>query len=147
MQNTPHNWSSHTLQCFPPVLLEYYQQNQVPKENKQQLKVVYEIAYCMILSQLTIRTSVIGYNLQNMVEEEYRNWNSMLSNEHELIEHFSMQGTPPLFLCIIWKMIIEQERINPLALKVIERIGAKSLANHLRKFCDFIVFEFANAGM
>lgn len=40
MQNTPHNWSTHTLQCFPPVLAEYFQQNQVPKENKQQLKVI-----------------------------------------------------------------------------------------------------------
>jgi mediator of RNA polymerase II transcription subunit 23 len=70
----------------------------------------------------------------------------MLSNERELIEHFSMQNTPSLFLCIIWKMLIESDRINPLAFKVIEQIGPKGLSNHLRKFCDFIVFEFANAG-
>ncbi|OXA58541.1 Mediator of RNA polymerase II transcription subunit 23 [Folsomia candida] len=120
MQNTPHNWSTHTLQCFPPVLAEYFQQNQVPKENKQQLK--------------------------NMVEEEYRNWNAMISNEHELIEHFSMQGNPALFLCIVWKMLIEAisetERINPLVFKVIERIGPKGLSGHLRKFCDYIICEF-----
>lgn len=39
MQNTPHNWSAHTLQCFPPILADYFHQNQIPKENKQQLKV------------------------------------------------------------------------------------------------------------
>lgn len=81
-----------------------------------------------------------------MVDEEYRNWNAMLNNEHELIEHFSLQGTTPLFLCIVWKMLIETDRINPSAFKVIERIGPKGLSNHLRKFCDFVVCEFANAG-
>lgn len=39
MQNTPHSWAVHTLQCFPPVLSEFFQQNSVPKENKQQIKV------------------------------------------------------------------------------------------------------------
>nr|CAD7258673.1 unnamed protein product [Timema shepardi] len=37
MQNTPHSWANHTLQCFPPVLNEFFQQNSVAKENKQQL--------------------------------------------------------------------------------------------------------------
>lgn len=41
MQNTPHSWAVHTLQCFPPVLSEFFQQNSVPKENKQQIKVIY----------------------------------------------------------------------------------------------------------
>jgi mediator of RNA polymerase II transcription subunit 23 len=74
-----------------------------------------------------------------MVEEEYRNWNAMLSNETELIEHFSMHGTPPLFLCIVWKMIIETDRIHPAAFKILDRIGPKGLSAHLRKFCDFVV--------
>jgi len=41
MQNTPHSWANHTLQCFPPVLNEFFQQNIVAIENKQQLKVCY----------------------------------------------------------------------------------------------------------
>lgn len=81
-----------------------------------------------------------------MVEEEYRNWNAMINNEKELIEHFSLQGTPPLFLCIVWKMILEKE-LNPVALKVIERIGPKGVSANLRKFCDYVVCEFAHAGM
>lgn len=40
MQNTPHSWAQHTLQFFPPVLNDFFQQNSVPKENKQQLKVI-----------------------------------------------------------------------------------------------------------
>jgi len=43
MQNTPHSWSTHVLQAFPPVLFDFFQQNQVPKENKQQLKVLSNI--------------------------------------------------------------------------------------------------------
>ncbi|ODN05213.1 Mediator of RNA polymerase II transcription subunit 23 [Orchesella cincta] len=120
MQNTPHSWSTHVLQAFPPVVYDFFQQNQVPKENKQQLK--------------------------NMVDEEYRNWNAMISNEKELIEHFASQGTPPLFLCILWKMVLETDRVNPVAPKVIERIGPKGISANLRKFCDYVVCEFANAG-
>lgn len=26
MTNTPHMWSQHTLQCFPPVLVEFFAQ-------------------------------------------------------------------------------------------------------------------------
>lgn len=81
-----------------------------------------------------------------MVDEEYRNWNAMISNEQELIEHFSLQGTPPLFLCILWKMVLETDRLNPVALKVIERIGPKGISANLRKLCDYVVCEFANAG-
>ncbi|XP_015604323.1 mediator of RNA polymerase II transcription subunit 23 isoform X1 [Cephus cinctus] len=118
MQNTPHSWAMHTLQCFPPVLSEFFQQNSVAKENKQQIK--------------------------KAVEEEYRNWASM-SNENDIIAHFSVPGTPPLFLCLLWKMILETDRISPIAYKILERIGARALSAHLRKFCDYLVFEFANS--
>lgn len=115
MQNTPHSWANHTLQCFPPVLNEFFQHNSVPEENKQQLK--------------------------KAVEEEYRNWASM-NNENDIIAHFSVPGTPPLFLCLLWKMILETDRITPIAYKILERIGARALSSHLRKFCDYLVFEF-----
>ncbi|XP_020291253.1 mediator of RNA polymerase II transcription subunit 23 [Pseudomyrmex gracilis] len=117
MQNTPHSWAIHTLQCFPPVLSEFFQQNSVANENKQQIK--------------------------KAVEEEYRNWKSM-SNENDIMAHFSVPGTPPLFLCLLWKMILDTDRINPIAYKILERIGARALSAHLRKFCDYLVFEFAN---
>lgn len=119
MQNTPHSWANHTLQCFPPVLNEFFQQNTVPLENKQQLK--------------------------KAVDEEYRNWLSM-NNENDIIAHFSVPGTPPLFLCLLWKMILDTDRITPIAYKILERIGARALSAHLRKFCDYLVFEFANSG-
>lgn len=115
MANTPHSWAQHTLQFFPPVLNEFFQANSVPKENKQQLK--------------------------KAVEEEFRNWASM-NNENDIIAHFSVSGTPPLFLCLLWKIILETDRINPIAYKILERIGARALSAHLRKFCDYLVFEF-----
>ncbi|KAJ8687549.1 hypothetical protein QAD02_023343 [Eretmocerus hayati] len=117
MQNTPHSWADHTLQCFPPILNEFFQQNSIPKEEKQQIK--------------------------KTVEEEYRNWVSM-SNENDIIAHFSVPNSPPLFLCLLWKMILETDRINPIVYKILERIGARALSAHLRKFCDYIVFEVSS---
>lgn len=118
MQQTPHSWSSFTLQCFPPLLSEFFQQYQVNKENKAQLK--------------------------RSVEEEYRKWKTM-SNENDIISHFSLQGSSPLFLCLLWKMLLENDRISPLAYKILDRIGARALSSHLRTFADFLVFEFANS--
>lgn len=89
MQYTPLSWSPYTLQCFPPVLSEFFAQNPVPMENKQLLK--------------------------KSVEEEYRNWVSM--DENDIIAHFSVAMNPPLFLCLVFKMIFETNQISPVAYK------------------------------
>uniref|UniRef100_A0A8D8DB44 Mediator of RNA polymerase II transcription subunit 23 n=4 Tax=Culex pipiens TaxID=7175 RepID=A0A8D8DB44_CULPI len=120
MTNTPHTWSQHTLQCFPPVLNDFFVQNSIPKENKQLLK--------------------------KSVDEEYRNWAGM-SNENDIISHFGAAGTPPLFLCLLFKMIVETDTISPVAYKTLERIGARALSAHLRKLCDYLVFEVSNSGV
>ena len=117
-QQTPHTWSSNTLICFPPPLAEFFNQNQPPKESKQQLKLA--------------------------IEEEYRQISTM--NPEEWLSHFSVPGSPPYFLCILWRMLLDTERIDPTAYTVIERIGARGLSSHLRTFCDFLVYEFANSG-
>lgn len=90
MQNTPHSWAQHTLQCFPTILSEYFMQHNTQKENKQLLK--------------------------KSVEEEYRNWTSM-TNENDIIAHFSVAVTPPLFLCLLFKMIFETDGISAVAYK------------------------------
>ncbi|CAG2102015.1 unnamed protein product [Medioppia subpectinata] len=120
MQSTSISWSSFTLQCFPNAISEFYQQFTTQKENKAQLK--------------------------RSVEEEYRKWKSM-SNENDVspqLKHFSLPGTPPLFLCLLWKMLLENDRINPIAYKILDRIGARALSSHMRTFADFLVYEFAN---
>lgn len=89
MQYTPLSWASSTLACFPPVLSEFFMQNPVAQENKQLLK--------------------------KSVEEEYRNWVSM--DENDIIAHFSVAMNPPLFLCLIFKMIFEKNVISPVAYK------------------------------
>jgi len=90
MQNTPHSWAQHTLPCFPNVLNEFFVQNSMPKENKPVLK--------------------------KAVEEEYRKWSSM-SNENDIIAHFSVAVTPQLFLCLLFKMIFETDGISAVAYK------------------------------
>lgn len=51
------------------------------------------------------------FNLKKNVEEEYRKWKSM-TKENDIITHFSVQGSPPLFLCLLWKMLLDTDHIN-----------------------------------
>ncbi|XP_078068990.1 mediator of RNA polymerase II transcription subunit 23 isoform X2 [Mustelus asterias] len=115
---TPHNWASHTLSCFPAPLQAFFKQNNVPQESR--------------------------FNLKKNVEEEYRKWKSM-TNENDIITHFSMQGSPPLFLCLLWKMLLETDHINQIGYRVLERIGARALVAHVRTFADFLVYEFSTS--
>ncbi|KAG8510882.1 Mediator of RNA polymerase II transcription subunit 23, partial [Galemys pyrenaicus] len=118
MSFTPHNWASHTLSCFPGPLQAFFKQNNVPQESR--------------------------FNLKKNVEEEYRKWKSM-SNENDIITHFSMQSSPPLFLCLLWKMLLETDHINQIGYRVLERIGARALVAHVRTFADFLVYEFSTS--
>ncbi|KAK2856375.1 hypothetical protein Q5P01_005110 [Channa striata] len=118
MTFTPHNWASHTLSCFPAPLQAFFKQNNVPQESR--------------------------FNLKKNVEEEYRKWKSM-ANENDIITHFSLQGSPTLFLCLLWKMLLETDHINQIGFRVLERIGARALVAHVRTFADFLVYEFSTS--
>ncbi|KAM7340716.1 hypothetical protein ACRRTK_001331 [Alexandromys fortis] len=118
MNFTPHNWASHTLSCFPAPLQAFFKQNNVPQESR--------------------------FNLKKNVEEEYRKWKSM-TDENEIITQFSVQGFPPLFLCLLWKMLLETDHISQIGYRVLERIGARALVAHVRTFADFLVYEFSTS--
>ncbi|XP_074000494.1 mediator of RNA polymerase II transcription subunit 23 isoform X6 [Numenius arquata] len=118
MSFTPHNWASHTLSCFPAPLQVFFKQNNVPQESR--------------------------FNLKKNVEEEYRKWKSM-TTENDIITHFSVQGSSPLFLCLLWKMLLETDHINQIGYRVLERIGARALVAHVRTFADFLVYEFSTS--
>lgn len=72
------------------ILQAFFKQNNVPQESR--------------------------FNLKKNVEEEYRKWKSM-TNENDIITHFSMQGSPPLFLCLLWKMLLETDHINQIGFR------------------------------
>ncbi|XP_074597338.1 mediator complex subunit 23 [Brevipalpus obovatus] len=116
MQSTPLTWSSFTLECFPSAVAEYYQQIGTTKENNSQLA--------------------------QSVDEEHRKWITM-NNDIDIINNFSVQNTPPLFLCLLWKMLLEDDRIDPIAFKILDRIGAKALSSHVRTLADYLVLEFS----
>ncbi|XP_074752433.1 mediator of RNA polymerase II transcription subunit 23 isoform X7 [Athene noctua] len=118
MSFTPHNWASHTLSCFPAPLQVFFKQNNVPQESR--------------------------FNLKKNVEEEYRKWKSM-TTENDIITHFSTQRSPPLFLCLLWKMLLDTDHINQIGYRVLERIGARALVAHVRTFADFLVYEFSTS--
>ena len=122
MQSTPLQWSSFTLNCFPPVMTEFFRQFQSNSDNRDALK--------------------------KSVEEEYKKWKAM-SNDNDKINHFSGPQASNLFLCLLWKMVLESDDLNnaipPVAYIILERIGARSLSIHLRYFADFLVNELAVA--
>lgn len=74
------------------LLQAFFKQNNVPQESR--------------------------FNLKKNVEEEYRKWKSM-ANENDIITHFSMQGSPPLFLCLLWKMLLEMDHINQIGFRFV----------------------------
>lgn len=41
-----------------------------------------------------------------------------MANENDIITHFSMQGSPPLFLCLLWKMLLETDQINQIGYRL-----------------------------
>ncbi|KAA0195993.1 hypothetical protein HAZT_HAZT000789 [Hyalella azteca] len=120
MNHTPHTWPTHTMQCFPRVIEEYYKQVPGPRDT---------------------------HNLKKEVDEEYCKWKSM-SNENDIIAHFSrQQQTSTLFLCLLFKMVLEQDRVPVEAYKVLERLGPRQLMSHIRTLCDFLVLEFSNCAL
>ncbi|XP_033121340.1 mediator of RNA polymerase II transcription subunit 23-like [Anneissia japonica] len=118
MSNTPHSWAQHTLECFPTALNQFFQQNPYNSENRSILK--------------------------RNVDEEYRVWKSM-SNEADLIKHFTAENRPPMFLCVLWKMLLQSDQLRPVIIKILENIGPRMISKHIRLFTDYLVFEFSNS--
>ncbi|XP_037090079.1 mediator of RNA polymerase II transcription subunit 23-like isoform X3 [Pollicipes pollicipes] len=118
MQATPHVWPRHTLELFPAPVRDFFNQYPSQRDDKQQLR--------------------------NRVDEEYRKYMSM-NNENDIITHFTIQGQHPFFICLLWKMLVETNRITPIAYKVLERGGPKALTVHLRTFCDYLIHVFSNS--
>lgn len=120
MNQTPHTWPTHTMQCFPSIIEDFYKQVPGPRDT---------------------------HNLKKEVEEEYRKWKSM-SNENDIIAHFSLsQQTSTLFLCLLFKMVLDTDRVPVEAYKVLERLGPRQLMSHVRTLCDFLVLEFSNSAL
>lgn len=118
VQATPHVWPRHTLELFPAPVRQFFSQHSPQRTDKQQLR--------------------------TLVDEEYRNLVT-ITNENDIINHFSMQGSQPVFVCLLWKMLVETNTILPIAYKVLERGGPRALPSHLRTFCDYLIHMFSTA--
>nr|XP_009858310.1 mediator of RNA polymerase II transcription subunit 23-like isoform X1 [Ciona intestinalis] len=131
MSATPHRWPQQTLACFPQSIQDFFNHSNVEPLNKKQLK--------------------------TNVEQEYIKWAPLLSadgmdsssssgsslTEADALNHFSQPGTPPYYLCLLWKVLFEEKKLSSTSYKVLERIGASQLSQHVRKFSDFLVYEFS----
>ncbi|XP_071964997.1 mediator of RNA polymerase II transcription subunit 23-like [Antedon mediterranea] len=118
MSNTAHSWAQHTLECFPTALNQFFQQNPYNSENRAILK--------------------------RNVDEEYRVWKSM-NNDADLVKHFTAENRPPMFLCVLWKMLLQSDQLRPVIIKILETIGPRMISKHIRLFTDYLVFEFSNS--
>ena len=73
-----------------------------------------------------------------MVNEEYRKYMSM-NNENDIIAHFTIQGPHSFFICLLWQMLLETNRITSIAYKSVRlpapgpvRTGAVDPPEHAR---------------
>lgn len=136
MEETPHRWASHTLKCFPRSLQIFYQHNQIECTNKETLK--------------------------NSVEDEYRKWGQVISkssqpgntntnsnaavSESDALAYFTMEGSPPFFLCLLWKILTSDRKPSLVCHNILTVIGRRKLSSHVRTFSDFLVHEFSLDG-
>ncbi|KAJ8033690.1 Mediator of RNA polymerase II transcription subunit 23 [Holothuria leucospilota] len=116
--NTPHNWASHTLKCFPSSLQQFFEQNMAQTENRAGLK--------------------------ELVDESFRNW-SALGTDQDKVAYFTGQGVSPFFLCIVWKILLETEHIPGIIVKILEQMGPGSMSAQIRCFADYLVQEFSTS--
>lgn len=116
---TPLSWSSSTLNFFPSIIKDFFARNASTKETDRA-------------------------QLRPAVEEEYRKWKAMV-NEDTLVAHFSQPNAPPLFICVLWKMLLDSDYLNPVVYRILDNIRIRTLSAHLRTFVDYLVYEFANS--
>merc|ERR550534_3022196 len=73
-------------------------------------------------------------------------------NEVELINSFagssssnssSSSSSSTTFLCVVFKILCEGDRLTPTICRVLERIGPRGFAAHLRTFADFLIAHFS----
>lgn len=120
-------WPKFTEDCFPSVIVSFYKEQQAEKKISREAE-----------TQNQINQTKVA------VEEEYRNWKLMLANEADLIKHFSATTTPPVFYCLLYKMLIEKESLGLNVYQILDNIGAKNLCTHLRTFTNYLLNEVVN---
>lgn len=120
---TPLSWSQVTLNFFPSVIKDFFIRNAPTRETDRA-------------------------QLRPAVEEEYRRWKAMANDQNALETHFSQPNAPPLFICVLWKMLLDSndtDYLNPVVYRILDSIRIRTLSTHLRTFVDYLVYEFANS--
>uniref|UniRef100_A0A6G1S8A1 Mediator of RNA polymerase II transcription subunit 23 n=1 Tax=Aceria tosichella TaxID=561515 RepID=A0A6G1S8A1_9ACAR len=117
---TPLSWSSSTLSFFPTLIKDFFTRNaQTKADDKAQLRLT--------------------------VEEEYKKWQAM-ANDETRIAHFSQPSAPPLFICVVWRMLIDQDSINPIVFRILDTFRIRTLSTNIKTFVDYLVHEFSTSG-
>lgn len=116
---TPLSWCSSVSSFFPEIIKNYFIKNNVVKDTDKN-------------------------QLRQAVEEEFRKWKAMGTEMSTLVAHFSQPNAPPLFFCVLWKVILEQEQLDPVVYRILDNIRVRTLVAHLRTFIDYLIMEYAN---
>ncbi|CAB3994477.1 Mediator of RNA polymerase II transcription subunit 23, partial [Paramuricea clavata] len=109
-------WSKHTLEHFPYSIQQFFTQHTAPMESKPALK--------------------------QRVEEEYNKFKNMKS-QAEVLNYFGEANSPNIFVCIIWKCLLETGRVNQICLQVLVKLGARALSKQIRVFADFVIHDYS----
>lgn len=113
---TPLRWSMATLANFPKVIQQFYHQNPYSEE-------------------------LAGKKLMEKIELHIRKIKS-LTNEEEIINYCTESEVADYFICILWKMLIDQDRIINVFYQVLMKLRTRALSNYLGVFSDFVIVEF-----
>lgn len=117
---TPLSWSSSTLIFFPNTMRDFFSRNGAMKE--------------IDLGQL-----------KSAVDEEYRKWKA-INDDNNLLAQFSSPSAPPLFICVLWRILVDGECMTPVVYRILDCIKIRSISAQLRTFVDYLVCEFSSSG-
>lgn len=118
---TPLAWSSSTLNFFPSIIKDFFTRNAVVIKDSDRAQ------------------------LRPTVDEEYRKWKA-INNDANLMAQFSQPNAPPMFICILWKMLVDNGGMSPIVYRILDNIKIRAISAHLRTFVDYLVYEFGNSG-
>eukprot|EP00118_Oscarella_pearsei_P007886 m.39613 g.39613 ORF g.39613 m.39613 type:complete len:1383 (+) comp32771_c0_seq5:3-4151(+) len=116
---TPHSWPAFVTDKMPSTLRNCY-------ANLHQLPP----------SPLEQKPLLLG-----TVAEDWTKWKSQGVDE----AYFSKEGGTSTFLCILWKMLVEESKILPNVYRILDRMSVKELVAQTRMLADYITAFLASS--
>lgn len=158
MQNTPMTFANHSLTRLPPALAEFLSQNNAAVENKQLLKKSVDEEYRNWTS-MSNENDIIAHFIRPNTTPLFLCLIFKMIWETDTISPVAYKWVDEYQTLFPYnkkrvKISLHEDYFNGSAyskidvhfsFRILEGITARALNAHLRKLCDFLVFEVANS--